>query len=110
MIVLLKIYAAGKIFAKICLQAIRDTFFSNMRFVIRGGTGGLNFLVGVISNSPKFKRLGLQGDPSPNSLLAWSESQLKKKKIPFLSGTSLSTHKENSDEGAWSDYYDDFEE
>ena len=28
MIVLLKIYGTGKIFGKICLKAIRDTFFS----------------------------------------------------------------------------------
>ena len=41
MIVLPKIYAAGKIFGKIfgkiSLKAIRDTFFPNMWSVIRGG-------------------------------------------------------------------------
>ena len=39
MIVLLKIYVAGKIFGKICLKAIRDTFFSNMWSVVGGGKG-----------------------------------------------------------------------
>ena len=39
MIVLLKIYAAGKIFGKIYLKAIRNTFFSNMWCVISGGKG-----------------------------------------------------------------------
>ena len=37
MIVLLQIYAAGNIFGKICLKAIRDIFFSNMWSVIREG-------------------------------------------------------------------------
>ena len=50
MVVLLKIYAAGKIFCKISLKNIRDNFFSNMWSVIRGGIGRPNFLVGVISN------------------------------------------------------------
>ena len=36
MILLLKIYAPVKIFGKICLKAIRDTFFSNILPVIRG--------------------------------------------------------------------------
>ena len=67
MIVLLKIYAAGKIFGKIFLRAVRDIFFSNIWSVIRGGIGGLNFF--VISNiREKFKLLGLQGDPSIPSL------------------------------------------
>ena len=39
MIVLLKTYTASKTFGKICLKAIRDTFFSNMWSVIRGGKG-----------------------------------------------------------------------
>ena len=39
MIVLLKIYTTGRIFVKICLKAIRDTFFSNMWSVIKGGRG-----------------------------------------------------------------------
>ena len=60
MIVLMKIYAAGKIFGKIFLRVDRDTIFSNMWSVIRGGIGGLNFF--VISNiREKFKLLGLQG-------------------------------------------------
>ena len=36
MIVLLKIYTAGKIFGKMCLQAITNAFFSNIWSVIRG--------------------------------------------------------------------------
>ena len=34
-----KLYVAGKIFGKIYLKAIRDTFFTNMWSVIRGGKG-----------------------------------------------------------------------
>ena len=40
-------HSAGENVCKICLKAIRDTFFPNM---IRGETGGLNTLVGVISS------------------------------------------------------------
>ena len=35
----MKMHTAGKMFGKISLKAIRDTFFSNMWSVIRGGTG-----------------------------------------------------------------------
>ena len=63
MIVLLKMHASGKIFDKICLKAIRDTFF--FQYVVCDlGTGGVNFLLGVISNRRvKFKLFGFQGDP-----------------------------------------------
>ena len=38
MTVLLKLYAAGNIFVKICLKAIRDTFFSNLSlWEVQGG-------------------------------------------------------------------------
>ena len=50
MVVLLKIYAAGKIFCKISLKVIRDAFFSNMWSAIRRGIEQPNFLVGMISN------------------------------------------------------------
>ena len=87
-------YAANKIFGNICLKALRDTFFSNMLSVIRVGTGALNFLVGVVLNRRgKFKLLLLQG-VSPNSCFR---------------GTSLSSHKENPEEGSWSAYCNDFE-
>ena len=59
----MKIYAAGNIFGKIYLKAKKC---SNMCSVIRGRTGWLNFLVGVISNRRgKSKFLGLQGHPLP---------------------------------------------
>ena len=46
------------------LNANRDNIFSNMWSVIKRGTGGLNFLLQLISNrSGKFKLLDLQGDP-----------------------------------------------
>ena len=65
MIELLKIYHAGKIFGKICLKAIRDTFLSNMWSKIKGGIRALNFLVEVISSRREnFKLLALQEDPS----------------------------------------------
>ena len=39
MIMSLKIYAADKVFGKICLKAIRATLFSNIWSVIMGGKG-----------------------------------------------------------------------
>ena len=36
MIVLLKMHTSGKNFDKICLRAIRDTFFLKMWFQIKG--------------------------------------------------------------------------
>ena len=44
MIVLLKIFVSGKSFDRICLKAVRDTFYiQHMEFDQE--TGGLNFLV-----------------------------------------------------------------
>ena len=64
MILLLKIYAAAKIFGKICLKGIRSTFFSNMWSVIKGGTrGNLLFSGGDIQQKRKVHTFGLQGDP-----------------------------------------------
>ena len=63
MIVLLKMHASGKTFDRICLKAIRDTFFYQY-IECDQGTGGLKFLVGVISNwKEKFKVFDLLGDP-----------------------------------------------
>ena len=60
MTMLLKMHASGKIFGKICLKAIRDTF---SQYVICD-QGDSIFLVGVISNRRgKFKLFGFQGDP-----------------------------------------------
>ena len=57
----------GKMFGKICLKAFRNTFFSNMWSVIRGGKKGLTFWWKVISNRRgKFKLLGLQEEPPPS--------------------------------------------
>ena len=59
MIVLLKIYAAGKFFGKICLKAIRDTFF---QYVVCDQEREER--LGVISiRRGKFKLLVLHGDP-----------------------------------------------
>ena len=61
-------HAAGKIFTKTYLKAIRD-FFLNMWSVIRRQTRELDLLAGVISNRRrKFKLLGLQEDDPPSSL------------------------------------------
>ena len=61
MIVLLKIYARSKIFGKICLKAIRDTFFSNMWSVIRGGKG----TGGDIQQTEKVQAFSLTEGPPP---------------------------------------------
>ena len=61
MIVLLKIYAAGKMFGKMYLKAIRNTIFSNM-WRDQQREGGL----GVIFNRQvEFKLLVFLGDPLP---------------------------------------------
>ena len=62
MIVLLKIYAAGKTYGKICLKAITDKLFFQNVVCDQGRERKL----GVISNRKgKFKPLILQGDPRP---------------------------------------------
>ena len=96
MIVLLKICTTDKIFGKISLKTIRDTFFSNMWSAISGGTGGLKVLVGGdIQQKGKLQTCGLAGRPPT--------------RFPPLCGTSWSPHKENPEEGAWSVYCNDFE-
>ena len=47
-------HAASKVFAKVCLQVIRDTFFANMWSVTRGGVSGLSFLVQQNGKVPSF--------------------------------------------------------
>ena len=64
MIVLLKIYAAGKIFGKLCLKAIRNTFFSNMWSVISRGKGDWEWYP-TDGESSNF--YSCRGTPSPNS-------------------------------------------
>ena len=64
MIVLLKKYATDKIFGKICLKTIRDTFFSNMRSVIMGGKGNW----GDIQQKGKVQTFSPVGGPLPQSL------------------------------------------
>ena len=59
MTVLLKIHAAGKIFGKICLKAIRATFFSNIWSVIRGEKGDW----GDIQQIGKVQTFSLAGGP-----------------------------------------------
>ena len=51
MTVLLKMHASGEIFDKICLKAIRDTFFQYV--VCDQGTGELIFSVVVIQQKGK---------------------------------------------------------
>ena len=88
MIVLLKMDASDNIFDKICLKAIRDTFF--FQYVVYDqGTGGLNFLVGVISN-----------------ILACKDTL----QTPSIIGTSWSPHRNTLRKGHnWSAYCNDFE-
>ena len=59
----------------ICLWALRDTFFSNTWYLIRGGIRGLDFLVGLYSTECR----------NSNILASsWSSPTL----IPFLNGHS----------------------
>ena len=61
MIVLLKIYTTSKIFGKIFLKAVGDTFF---QYVVcdQGREGGLGV---TFNRKGKFKLLFFQGDPVP---------------------------------------------
>ena len=60
MIVLLKIYAAGKNPGKICLKNIGDTIFSDMWSMIREGSG----TEGNIQQKGKVQTFSLAGGPS----------------------------------------------
>ena len=93
---------AGNFFGKICLKAIRDIRAirdSNMWSVIKGGMGDSIFWWWESGEGGKWyategqRSNFLEGPPS----------------IPFLGGTSWSSHKENPEEGAWSAYCNDFE-
>ena len=79
-------HAAGKIFVKTYLKAIRDTFFPNM----------WNFPICdiFIQQKGKVETFRLAGRP-PSS------------PVSSLSGTSWSPHEENP-EGSWSAYCNDF--
>ena len=79
-------HAAGKMFVKTYLKAIRNTFF-----LISGISQYVMFL---FNTKGKFKLLDLQGDPSPSP-------------VPLFSGISCSLHEENPESG-WSAYCDDF--
>ena len=63
MIVLLKMHASGKIFNKICLKAIRNTFFFHY-VVCDQGTGGTKFFSGGdIQQKRKVQTFWLAGRP-----------------------------------------------
>ena len=90
MIVLPEIYVAGKIFGKICLKAIRDTFFPicGLQSGKARGTGG------DIQQTEKVQTLVLQGDPLPQV-------------SPFVWHPNLSIKKILKSD--WSTYSNDFE-
>ena len=75
-------HAAGKVFVKTYLKAIRDTFFPIC--------GISQYVIFLSNRRVKFKLLGLQGDPHPSP-------------VPSLSGASWSPHEKNP-EGGWSAY------
>ena len=78
-------HAAGKIFVKTYLKAIRDTFFPNIwNFAI------CDIFIQQKGKVETFRYVGRL--PSP---------------VPLLSGTSSSPHEEKP-EGGWSDYCNDF--
>ena len=79
-IMLLKVFAADKIFSKICLKAIRATFFSNMWSVIGAGKG----VWGWFPTEGKVQTFSLSGEPPPP--------------ISSLSVTTWSLYNENSNE------------
>ena len=62
MTVLLKIHASDKIFDKICLKAIRDTFFSNMS-LWSGDRGNQFFSAGDIRQKEKVQAFWHAGRP-----------------------------------------------
>ena len=99
MTVLQKIYATGKVFGKICLKTIRDTFFFSicgLQSVERHGDS--KFWSGDdIQQKGKVQTYGFAGiPPSPPP-------------VPSISGTPWSPHKENPEEGACSVYCNNFE-
>ena len=72
MIVLLKIYAAGKVFGKICLKTVIDIIFFQYVVCDQGKDRETKFFgVGDIQQKGKFQVFVLAGRPSPNSLLQW---------------------------------------
>ena len=91
-------HAAGKMFGKISLKAIRDTFFL-IRGLWSGEGQGWQFFFGGwggegdIQKKGKVQTFGLAVRP-PN---------------PPFSGTSESPHKENPEEGTWPAYCNCFE-
>ena len=62
MIVLLKMHASSKIFDKIRLKTIRDTFCFQCE-VFDQGTGGFNFLMEVIQQNGKVQTFLFSGIP-----------------------------------------------
>ena len=84
-------HAAGKILGNVCLKTIRDTLICDLW---SGKWQGV--LVGVISNR------------SGGSSNFW-DCRETPPQFPALGGTSWSPHKENSEEGFWSTYCNDFE-
>ena len=70
MIVWLKMYAPVKMFAEICLKAIRDTFF---QYVVcdQRKTGGLSFFVISSIQKKEIETFGLKAESSPKSLPSW---------------------------------------
>ena len=79
-------HAAGKIFVKTYLKAIRDRIFSPI-------CGIYQYVIFLSNRRGEFKLLALQGD-----LLF---------PVPSLSGTSWSPHEENPEAG-WSPNCNDF--
>ena len=85
----------AKCFGKICLNAIRDNFFSICGLWSGGGWGESIFEWGWYQIEEEISNFwACRETPYP---------------IPSLSGTSWSPHKENPDEGACSVYCNDFE-
>ena len=84
-------HAASKVFAKVCLQVMRDTFFANMWSVIRRGVSGISFLVQQNGKVPSF---GLEWRPP--------------KCTPLV--RHLDLHIKNPEECVWSAYCNDIEE
>ena len=104
MILLLKIYTAGKMFGKICLKAIGDTFFSNICSVIRGGkadwgwhaTQGGKFKLFVLQEGTLCQFSPLVWHPNPPRMLRLLTVMILKRVSNIFTACKVKDEKEEA--------------